>query len=376
MFAYSSRTIKDIAPVTRETIESAGIPFEYYENGYLKLGPMNKSSIHKFASINTLLTQNRFPLPPSLYYEMVVDKCTGTISKLDWREIIDGPPGGGKSMSGIAGCERYAIEAAERHGQDPKDYFTLENCALLQDTDGVTNLMDNLDKFQAVLIDDAGVSAGNRDYASTSNKNLAAIMQTCRTKRWYVVFTAPMDKQVDLAIRELVYAGSKIYKSCHAAGFNLLRRRGVTYRKIRNRYVEHNPNFEYDVRDKCGGVKINLYAAFTPDYLDPYTGIVAKYEAARDTAADALIHERATAERDKKNKVTDREKKFRTDIEKHEGTVYKMTHDANGNWLNRRGVGFSKEEGSYSMRKITSETGLSEHKVNMIIAHLKLGEKK
>jgi hypothetical protein len=155
---------------------------------------------------------------------MIVDRCTGK-SKQDFREIIDGPPGAGKSYSGLYGCERYAIEAADRFGQSPKDFFTIDNCALLQDTVGVTQLMDELDKFQAVFIDDAGVSAGHKDALSTSNKNLDAIMATCRTKRWYVMFTAPMNKHLDLTIRELVYCKGSIFKSCHEAGFNILKRK-------------------------------------------------------------------------------------------------------------------------------------------------------
>jgi hypothetical protein len=349
---------------TRQRIKDAGIPIECYTEGKITLGPINKSSVAKFAILNTDITKYNLPLPPSLYYEGIVDTCTGK-SKQDFREIIDGKPGGGKSMSGIFGCGRYAYQAAEQNGQDPKDYFSLDNCALLQDTEGVTHLLDELDKFQAVLIDDAGVAAGNRDYGTASNKNLSAIMQTCRTKRWYVVFTAPMNKHLDLAIRELVYCKSAIFKSCHEAGFNILKHKHVNQVEINGRFREYKPNFMFD------DVKISMYAAFSPDYLDAYKGIVDKYDVLRDKAADSLIHERAEREHDAKNKTTVREKKFAQELIKHKDKIFEMTHDAKGNWLHRREVGFSSSEGTYSMRGITSETGLSEHKVNLIIAHLK-----
>jgi len=369
VLVFNSRTVKEMNDATKNSILACGFPVEAYYDGMTALGPINKSSVGRFANINTLITKYNLPLPPSLYHEWIVDRCTGE-SKQDFREIIDGPPGAGKSMSGIYGCERYAIEAASRNGQAPKDYFGIDNCALLQDTDGVTHLMDELDKFQAVFIDDAGVSAGHHDFATSSNKNLAAIMQTCRTKRWYVVFTSPMNKFLDLSIRELVYAKSSVFKPCHSAGFNILKRKGIHIKVQGKKYQEYNPHFIFKE------TKVDLYAAFSPDMIDAYKGIVETYDKARDLAADALIHERAGRESDKKNGTTAREKKKAEAFKKHKDKVYELTHDSTGKWLDRRIVGFSTATGTYSMRKITSETGLSEHMINMMIAEMKQAEKK
>lgn len=350
----------------RERIISAGVPIELYDLGYTVLGPLNKSSIEKFANINTWITENKFPLFPSIFTEMVVDICNGK-SKQDFREIIDGKPGSGKSYSAIYGCCRYAIEAAERYGQDPKDYFTLANAALLQDTAGVTELMDSLDKYQAVLIDDAGVSAGHKDFASTSNKNLDAIMATCRTKRWYVVFTAPMNKHLDLTIRELMYCRGKIYKPCHAANFNIVQQQQIAYKKARHGWDEINPHYVYD-----NNVRVELYAYFNPEILNPYPNIITEYDKKRDAAADSLIHDKATAEKEKKNPVDKREAKFQKILTDNLDVVYKMTHDATGAWLNRKTVGDrGTDADTYSVNKIMSETGLNDRQVNKIIAYLK-----
>jgi hypothetical protein len=368
VLAYSTKTVKDMDEETKQRIIDAGVPLECYTDGRITLGPINKSSITKYAIINTLITQHDLPLPPSKFYEKIVEKCNNKHDKQDFREIIDGQPGYGKSYSGMFGCERYAYESAAAFGQDPKDYFSLDNCALLQDTEGVTSLLDRLDKYQAVFIDDAGVSAGHKDFATQSNKNLDAIMATCRTKRWYVVFTAPMSKHLDLSIREVVYCKSTVFKPCHEAGFNIIKHKSINYQEINGKFKEYKPNFIFD------DIKISLYAAFSPDSLDAYKGIVAKYDAMRDKAADSLIHDRAEKERDAKQGTTKREKKFDSELQAHKDKIYKMTHDENGKWLQRRAVGFSKSEGTYSMRQITSEVGLSEHKVNMIIAHIKQEE--
>jgi hypothetical protein len=350
----------------RERIIASGVPIELYDLGYTVLGPLNKSSIEKFANINTSITENKFPLFPSIFTEMVVDICTGK-SKQDFREIIDGKPGSGKSYSGIYGCCRYAIEAADRHGQDPEDYFTLANAALLQDTAGVSELMDSLDKYQAVLIDDAGVSAGHKDFATQSNKNLDAIMATCRTKRWYVVFTAPMNKHLDLTIRELMYCRGKIYKPCHAANFNIVQQQQIAYKKARHGWDEINPHYVYG-----DNVRVELYAYFNPELLDPYPNIISEYDKKRDVAADSLIHDKATAEKERKNPIDKREAKFQKVLLDNMDIVSKMTHDANGAWLKRKTVSNrGTDADTYSVNEIMSETGLNDRQVNKIIAHLK-----
>lgn len=353
---------------TRDRITNAGFPLESYFTGRMVLGPMTKASITKFANLNTLLTRNKLPLPPSKFTEMIVDQTTGE-SRQDFREIIDGRPGSGKSRSALYGCGRYAIEAADRHGQDPKDYFCLANCALLQDTQGVAYMLDSLDKYQAVLIDDAGVSAGNKTFLSESNRNINAIMQTCRTKRWYVVFTAPMSKHLDLQIRELVYCKGNVYKSCHHEGFNILQQTGVNMKFINHRWMEFNPNFVFEE------IKTNLYAYFNLDYMEPFKGDVEKYDDLRDKASDSLIHEKATRENEIKNPTDKRAVAFQKILKENCDVVFQMTHDENGMWLNPRVSGGAKNDPkTYSMGAIRKETGLNERQVDKIIAHIKKKE--
>lgn len=354
-----------MAPELREKIISLGIPIELYDNGYVTLGPVNKSSVTRFANMITQITKHELPFFQSRFTEMVVDRCTGK-SKQDFREIIDSPPGSGKSYSALYGACRYAIEAADRYGQDPKDYFTIEdNCALLQDTDGITHLMDSLDKYQAVVIDDAGVSIGHKDALSKSSKNVDAIMATCRTKRWYVIFTAPMNKHMDLTIRELVYCRGNVFKSCHEAGFNILQQKTIAYKHhYRKGRTEINPHYTFDDR------RVEFYAYFSPEMLDPYKHIIDKYDKARDAAADSLIHDKAKEERQRKNPVNKLEEKSEKIWKEHSKKVYEMTHDSNGQWLNRKTVE-NRKGNTYSVGAIASETGVNTRAIDKIIGRMK-----
>src|SRR5512138_631541 len=114
--AYNTESVKSMDDATRERIIAAGIPIECYTEGKIHLGSITKSSITRYASINTLITQYGLPFPPSLYYEYIAGICTDKSDKQDFREIIDGKPGAGKSYSGMSGCIRYAQEAARLNG--------------------------------------------------------------------------------------------------------------------------------------------------------------------------------------------------------------------------------------------------------------------
>lgn len=361
---YNTRSVKNMPEEDRQRIIDVGVPIELYEKGYFTLGPVNKSSVTKCAIIGTLITEHKLPIFPSLFSEMVVDRCFNKTSRLDFRETIDGPPGYGKSISAISDACRYAIEAADRFGQNPKDYFSLDNCALLQDTDGVTHLMDELDKYQAVIVDDAGVAAGNRDFLTQSNKNLDAIMAVCRPKRWNIIFTSPMNKHLDLQLRELTYCRSKVFKSCHEADFNILHHQKVLYRKVKNTMDEMNPHYDY------GGQRVEAYISFNPDLFEPYKGIVKKYEDNRDKATDDLIHTKSVEEKLAKNPVDKRDEKFKEYYEKFKEKVYKFTHSPDGKWMEQKSVE-NRSGDTYSINRIMKETGLTDRMVKKIIFKIK-----
>ena len=314
VFAYSTRTAKNMDQATKDLITNYGVPLEIYTGGIAHVGANNRKSLERFSNLATLISTHDLPLPPSPFIEFVADQTTGK-SKRDYRIGISGKPGDGKSYTCFSLAARYAMEMGERFDKDPFDYFSLENCALLQDDEGVTSLMDSCGKQQAVIIDDAGVSASNRRWQSEGNIGLGAIMQTCRTKRWFLIYNAPNNKYMDNQIRDLLYTKGRVYKPCHSAGFNVVKLNSTFVNPDDPKSIEWKHRFSFENK------KINFYAIYSPDFLDPYVGMIAKYDALRDTAGDSLIHDKACNAKERKNPVKKYDKKWDAKIEKHYSTV-------------------------------------------------------
>lgn len=307
VFVCNTRNFDQISKTDLDAIANSGVPLSFFQTGVLKLGANNRSAIDRLANIGSIIFRENLPLPPSLFIEFVCSKTSG-VSKQDYRMTLDGEPGMGKSYGSTYLGGRYGIEMADINGQDPKDYFSLDNCALLQDTEGVTRLMDECDKYQAVIIDDAGIAAGNRDFLTQSNKNMSAILQVCRTKRWFLIYNMPNRRHVDLQIRELVYAKGYIYKSFHSAGFNVVKinREQIDIANVNSKVMRR--------RLTLGGQKISFHLQYSPEILDPYKGLIAKYDMLRDAATDALIHERAVDEQESNEKITKKQKEWEDKI--------------------------------------------------------------
>ena len=156
---YNTRSVKNILPEDVVKIQAANVPLEIYLNNYVDLGPNNKSAVIRFIHICKAIYENDLPLPPSPFVDFIADRTTGK-SKQDFTMIVDAKKGWGKSYSSAYIAARYAMELADRFKQDPKDYFSLENTALLEDTEGITRILDEADKQQAIIIDDAGTAIG------------------------------------------------------------------------------------------------------------------------------------------------------------------------------------------------------------------------
>jgi hypothetical protein len=153
---FNSRTVKTMDEIIKDQIINAGVPLEIYTKGIANLGPSNRTSIKRLANMAQLIVDFNLPLPPSPFIEFVADRTSGP-SKQDVRVLLDGDPGTGKSITSTYEACRYAMEMADRFGQDPKDWFSLDNCALLEDTERITQIMDEASNQQAVLIDDSGM---------------------------------------------------------------------------------------------------------------------------------------------------------------------------------------------------------------------------
>ena len=316
MQVFNTRNVASMSSKVRETLESHRLLAMYFD-GYADLGPSNPSALTRAAANAKAILMYDLPLPPSGFIELVANQTSGK-SKQDWKMTMDGKQGMGKSTSCFYYAARYATEMADRFGQDPKDYFSLNNAVLLQDTEGVMQLLDEVEKQQAVVIDDAGVAAGSREFATLSNRNLNKIYQTCRPKRWFTQFNVPVVTHVDLQIRELVAAKSYVYAKFHDDGFNLVK---INTTEL---VTSGRKNVEYKHRLAPNGKKIDFHTAFSPDIVPGFDGFMEKYDKAREEASDTLITETATSEKERKTGTTKREKQYQSLLTKWGDTVLAM----------------------------------------------------
>lgn len=346
VLVYNMRTVKTMESAIIEAIEAAGVPLSVYTSGYVDLGPSNKSALKRFANICSAISKNELPIPPSPLIEFIVKRTTGK-SKQDFTMIVDAKKGLGKSWSSIYIAGLYALEVADYFGQEAKDFFSLDNCALLEDTEGITKILDEADKQQAIIIDDAGTAIGSRDFAQQKNKNFNKILATCRTKRWFVILNVPISSHIDVQVRELIDANVHIYKPFHEDHFNILKINSSEsiYRFGKKKVFEKR--FSFFNR------KFDFWCAYSPDILDPFKGFTDKYDKQRDEAANRIISSITVQEKERGNPMTKREKTFQEKLEKYGKTVLDM-----------------KKEGK-SCRKITEETGLTDSIINRIHAEMK-----
>jgi hypothetical protein len=325
----------------QQEIIGAGIPLEIYTQGYVDLGASNTSALKRMANLAQLIAKHNLPIPPSPFVEFVADRTSGE-SKQDFSLVIDGKKGSGKSYSSMYLLSRYAMELAERYKKEPEDYFSLENCALLEDTERILELMKKTPKHAGLLIDDASTAVGSRNFLSESNKNFNMLLAICRTKRWFLVFNTPVDSHIDLQIRELVDATSSVYRSFHKGGFNILK---ITSSDVNTRGPKKQI---YRKRFSFFDRLFDFWVAFSPDRLEPYKGFTDAYDRQRDEATLKLIDKIAREERLAKNPILKRDQQRQEIQDKYGPMVILMA-----------------KEGK-STKAIQRATGLSEYRINVI----------
>lgn len=310
------KTVWNLSEPTKQKIERLGLHNIYY-NRYADLGPNNASSLKRMVHFAKVILQQDLPLPPSPFIDLVANQTTGK-SKQDYRMTMDGKPGTGKSTSCNYLAARYALDVAERFNQDCKHFYNIDHCIMLQDTANLVDKLTEIPNHAAVVIDDAGVAAGSREFATISNRNLNKIYQTCRTKRWFTLFNVPVITHIDLQIRELVSAKSRVYAKFHEDGFNIVK---INESEIST--TGKKPQ-EYKHRLAPDGKKIDFWVTYSPDILPGYEHFMDVYDKLRADAADDLIENTAIVEKDRKSGMSKRDKTYQNELTEFGDIVLKM----------------------------------------------------
>jgi len=287
------------------------------EDGIFHLGANNPSAVQRFARRARRVIKSGAVLPRAKFIDYIATRITGK-DKQDFSMILSGRKGSGKSYSSLRICMQVADAVAEKLKGKPEDYFTMSNCCLLEDTEGINKLIKTAGKHQIILLDDAGVAVGSRDFSTTKNKNFNKLLATCRTQRWMILLNVPAKSHIDKQIRELVDCWGKVYMPLHALGFNILKINSVEI----NESSENKPYMKkYIFKDKNSRPrKIDLWAVQSPD-----EATAREYDVRRDEAAQKIIEQQMTGE--EAPELSKREMHRQNMLNKYSERIIQMIND-------------------------------------------------
>lgn len=251
--------------------ETASIPF--IAPGLLNLGAATPSALKRLANYTTEFLKSGAPIPDSPFCEWAADRVTGD-DRQDLVLFLQGRRGSGKSYSCLYLAKRLAEAIARRKSGVWEDYFSLNNCATLEDTERVLALLNTTGKYQIVLIDDCSLAISNRSWNSPQNRNFNALLSVCRTNRWILLLTAPLKAHVDNQTREMCDFTGTLYKSFHKAGFNIIK---MTSSDISTSGKEYTHKLHFY------GRKVDYWISFKPD-----PELTKEYDIQRDESARRL----------------------------------------------------------------------------------------
>jgi len=295
------------------TIPSRSSQYIIPADGILPIGARNKSSVARFASIVTRMIKQRKVPKTDPFTQYVAQRITG-VDKQDFSMIMTGRKGMGKSYSTLRIAQKTAVEIGKILNRPTEDFFTLENCCLLEDTEGINKIIKGAEMYQVIVIDDAGVAVGSRDFATQKNKNFNALLSTCRTKRWFIILNVPAKSHIDKQIRELVDCWARVVVKMHDCKFNVLKIHAVEINEVRAN-KPYTKRYSYDRKRKVG-----LYAVCAPDRK-----MADIYDQRRDEAAQRIIDNALTGE--EKPKMTRRDMHKQEMLTKYSEKIIKMLND-------------------------------------------------
>lgn len=327
------------------------VPMEIYTNGYTPLGAANTSALKRMANIASAILRYNLPIPPSSFIEWLARRIGGK-SKQDFSFMMDGDKGTGKSYSSAYFGGRFGMTMGEIWGGEPDDYFAIGNCCLLEDTKEIVNLLLQAKRQQYIIIDDAGIAVGSRDFAEQKNKNFNKIHATCRTKRWCLGLNVPVGTHLDLQIREVVNAKMNAYKSFHEDGFNIIKINSSSTK------VRLNKKFPQEKRYSFHGKKYDFWVAYSPDILPVYKGFTKEYDRQRDESTDRVIRQVVALEEAAEQVNTERNKQWEKLKKTYIPKIKKLI----------------AEEGKPVVTHIMQKTGLTQYRTYQLISAIERGE--
>ena len=136
--------------------------------------------------------------------------------------VLFGEPGSGKSVSLLQLALHCSIWISHLRGGTPSQYFSMKNCAVIDDTIMET-VVNNIKPYQIVILDDAGAQGFSaRNAMSSGNKSISSALQVIRPFHNIIFISAPTSQMVDVQAKRL----AMWYGECtprHDEGITLLK---------------------------------------------------------------------------------------------------------------------------------------------------------
>jgi hypothetical protein len=326
--------------------QEAPLSIPFIGRGLIHLGPANPGALRRLASYASQWIKSGEPLPQSEFVEWAADRVTGE-DRQDLVFFLQGRRGSGKSYSFLFLGKRLGEAIARRKGGVWQDYFSLRNCATLEDSEAVMSLLNTVGKYQIVLVDDCSLAISNRSWNSPQNKNFNALLSVCRTNRWILLLTAPLKAHVDNQVREMCDITGTVEKSFHKGGFNIIK---ITSSELSSTGKEYRHKMNFCKK------KVDYWVAFKPD-----PELTKEYDIQRDESARKLNTRivntgsfKASTPKEPKKSLAERNTE--NVIEEHGDAIRQCL----------------KENPKISLNKLSAKIGLSVHVAERVITKMGL----
>jgi len=115
---------------------------------------------------------------------------------------INGRTGSGKSNAAMRLASNVSRYVAEIKGGKQEDYFNINHVAIITNEE-ILKVMEVNKKYAEIIVDDAGVGMGSRNWQKEENKLLNNILMTMRTDNTCLIVTVPSSFMIDKIPRNL-----------------------------------------------------------------------------------------------------------------------------------------------------------------------------
>lgn len=177
----------------------------------------------------------------------------------NWLCCLCGPTGSGKSWTGLAiACAIDKDFSADRIVFTPQAFMALLNGGKLK-------------RGSVILVDEAGIAMGARDWQSRANRNFGYVLQSFRHLNYGVVFTTPSFSFVDKQARNLFHAYGETKLIDREHGFVRLKWFNIEHNALTGKTYSKYPRVRADDGRIMKVTHLDIYKA--PD------SIIQAYEA-------------------------------------------------------------------------------------------------